>query len=51
MERSALLLAPKPLDRVTGLVTWSQQLLKALGEIENGRSTGVDNVGSAYSQI
>jgi hypothetical protein len=51
MARAALLLATEPLDRVTGRVTYSQQILKELGWITEGRGRGVDSRGSGYSEI
>lgn len=53
MARSALLLATEPLDRVTGRVTYSQQILKEFGWITRAKGTGVDSErpGSGYSQI
>ena len=49
MARSALLLATEPLDKVTGRVTYSQQILKEFGWIDEGKGTGVDRQGSGYS--
>jgi len=53
MAKAALLLASEPLEKVTGRVTYSQQILKEFGWIDNGRGTGVDPQmkGSGYSQI
>jgi NAD(P)-dependent dehydrogenase (short-subunit alcohol dehydrogenase family) len=51
MARAALLLATEPLDRVTGRVTYSQQILREFGWIEKGRGRGVDTRGSGYSEI
>ncbi len=51
MARAALLLASEPVDKVTGRVTYSQQILKEFGWIEDGKGTGIDRVGSGYSQI
>src|SRR5579884_2181524 len=42
MARAALLLATEPLDKVTGRVTYSQQILKEYGWIETASGTGVD---------
>lgn len=42
MARAALLLATEPLDKVTGRVTYSQQILKEYGWIDTARGTGVD---------
>ncbi|MBS20957.1 MAG: 3-oxoacyl-ACP reductase [Chloroflexi bacterium] len=53
MAKAALLLATEPIGKVTGRVTYSQQILKEFGWIEEARGTGVDNdrVGSGYSLI
>ena len=53
MAKAALLLASEPLEKVTGRVTYSQQILKEFGWIERGQGTGVepDKKGSGYSQI
>ena len=51
MAKAALLLATEPLDRVTGRVTYSQQILKEFGWISEGRGRGVDTLGSGYSQV
>ena len=54
MAQAALLLASEPLDKVTGRVTYSQQILKEFGWDMGGKApagTGVDTPGSGYSQI
>lgn len=53
MAMAALLLATEPLDKVTGRVTYSQQILKEFGWIKEARGTGVDpeRMGSGYSRI
>ena len=51
MARAALLLATEPLDRVTGRVTYSQQILKEFGWITEARGRGVDSRGSGHSEI
>ena len=53
MANAALLLATEPLDKVTGRVTYSQQILKEFGSLTDAKGTGVDpeRVGSGYSQI
>jgi citronellol/citronellal dehydrogenase len=51
MAAAALLLATEPLDRVTGRVTYSQQILSEFGQLENARGVGVERKGSGYSQI
>jgi NAD(P)-dependent dehydrogenase (short-subunit alcohol dehydrogenase family) len=51
MARAVLLLASEPLDRVTGRVTYSQQILKEFGWIAEARGRGVDTPGTGYSSI
>lgn len=53
MAQSALLLASEPVDDVTGRVTYSQQILKEYGWIDEARGTGAPGgrTGSGYSQI
>lgn len=50
MARAILLLATEPLDRVTGRVTYSQEILKEFGWIKEGRGRGIDHPGSGYSR-
>jgi NAD(P)-dependent dehydrogenase (short-subunit alcohol dehydrogenase family) len=49
MARAVLLLASEPLDRVTGRVTYSQQILKEFGWITEARGRGVETPGTGYS--
>ena len=51
MAKAALLLASEPLDKVTGRVTYSQQILKEFDWIQEAKGTGVDRKGSGYSQV
>ena len=51
MARAALLLASEPAQRVNGRVTYSQQILKEFGWIDQGVGRGIDTVGTGYSQI
>lgn len=51
MARAALLLASEPAEKVNGRVTYSQQILKEFGWIEQAAGRGVDSPGSGYSQI
>ncbi|MCH7606650.1 MAG: SDR family NAD(P)-dependent oxidoreductase [Chloroflexi bacterium] len=53
MAQAALLLASEPLDKVTGRVTYSQQILKEFGWITEATGRGVDSdrPGSGYSTI
>jgi NAD(P)-dependent dehydrogenase (short-subunit alcohol dehydrogenase family) len=51
MAKAVLLLASEPLDRVTGRVTYSQQILKEFGWIDDAHGRGVQTAGTGYSQI
>jgi citronellol/citronellal dehydrogenase len=51
MADAALLLATEPIERVAGRVTYSQQILKEFGWIDQARGIGVERKGSGYSQI
>ena len=51
MARATLLLATEPLDKVTGRVTYSQQILKEFGWIREAKGAGIDRPGTGYSQI
>jgi citronellol/citronellal dehydrogenase len=51
MAQAALLLATAPVDRITGRVTYSQQILKEFGWTTEARGRGVDVRGSGYSEI
>ena len=53
MAKAALLLATEPLDKVTGRVTYSQQILKEYSWITEASGTGVDEsrLGSGYSRM
>ena len=51
MARAALLLASEPVEQVSGRVTYSQQILKEFGWIDEATGRGVVSPGSGYSQI
>jgi len=51
MARAALLLVTEPAAKVNGRVTYSQQILKEYGWIEDGKGRGMDIKGSGYSLI
>jgi citronellol/citronellal dehydrogenase len=51
MARAALLLASEPAAKINGRVTYSQQILKEFGWIEDGQGRGVDTRGSGYSEV
>jgi citronellol/citronellal dehydrogenase len=50
MAKAVLLLASEPTDRVTGRVTYSQQILKEFGWITDAHGRGVETPGTGYSQ-
>jgi NAD(P)-dependent dehydrogenase (short-subunit alcohol dehydrogenase family) len=51
MARAALLLASEPPEKVNGRVTYSQQILKEFGWIDEAVGRGIETAGSGYSQI
>jgi len=51
MAKAVLLLASEPLEKVTGRVTYSQEILKEYGWIAEGKGIGFERAGSGYSQI
>ncbi len=51
MARATLLLATEPIEKVTGRVTYSQQILREFAWIEDGHGIGIDTDGSGYSNI
>ena len=51
MAKATLLLATEPLDKITGRVTYTQEILKEYGMLEGGQGVGVTKPGSGYSQI
>ncbi len=51
MARAVLLLATESVDKVSGRVTYSQQILKEFGWIEEAKGRGIDSRGSGYSEI
>jgi NAD(P)-dependent dehydrogenase (short-subunit alcohol dehydrogenase family) len=51
MSRAALLLVTEPVNKISGRVTYSQELLKEYGLIARGTGIGFDRKGSGYSQI
>lgn len=50
MARAVLLLATEPPAKVSGRVTYSQQILKEFGLITEARGVGADRKGSGFSQ-
>lgn len=51
MAKASLLLATEPPDKVTGRVTYSQEILQEFGWITDGKGRGIDTKGSGYSQV
>jgi hypothetical protein len=51
MARAALLLASEPAETVNGRVTYSQQILKEFGWIEEAKGRGVTIRGSGFSEL
>jgi len=52
MARAALLLATEPLDKITGRVTYSQEILEEFGQLApEEKGPGRKRRGSGYSQI
>jgi len=51
MAKAALLLATEPVEKVSGRVTYSQEILAEMGWIEEGHGIGFDREGSGYSKI
>src|SRR2546428_1070782 len=51
MAKAALVLASEPPEKVSGLVTYSQGLLKQYGMLDDGKGNGFEVAGSGYSPI
>ena len=51
MAQAALVLASEPVEKVSGRVTYSQQILKELGWITEAKGRGVTTPGTGYSEI
>jgi NAD(P)-dependent dehydrogenase (short-subunit alcohol dehydrogenase family) len=51
MAQAALLLASEPVEKVSGRVTYSQQILKELGWITEAKGRGVTTRGTGFSEI
>ena len=51
MAKATLLLATEPQERITGRVTYTQEILKEYGMMGEGQGVGVTKPGSGYSQI
>ena len=51
MARAALLLATEPFDKISGRVTYSQEILKEYGQLDDAKGIGVAMKGSGYSLI
>ena len=50
MAQATLLLATEPLEKVSGRVTYSQEILVEFGWLEEGRGIGFERNGSGYSK-
>jgi len=51
MAKAVLLLATEPYERISGRVTYSQQILREFGLLPNARGRGVETRGTGYSEI
>lgn len=51
MARATLLLATEPVEKISGRVTYSQEILQEFGLIEKAQGLGIDRDGSGYSKI
>jgi hypothetical protein len=51
MAQAALLLATEPVEKISGRVTYSQQILKEFGWITEAKGRGVTTRGTGYSEI
>jgi citronellol/citronellal dehydrogenase len=51
MARAALRLATEPCEKVSGRVTYSQELLHEYGELTHARGIGAERAGSGYAKI
>ena len=51
MANSILLLATEPVDKISGRVTYSQEVLKEFGWTDGGSGYGIDIPGTGYSRI
>ena len=51
MAKAVLLLATEPYERITGRVTYSQQILREFGLLPNARGRGVETRGTGYSEM
>jgi NAD(P)-dependent dehydrogenase (short-subunit alcohol dehydrogenase family) len=50
MARAALLLATEPCEKVSGRVTYSQEILHEYGQLERARGIGAEWPGSGYAR-
>ena len=51
MAKATFLLATEPQEKITGRVTYTQEILKEYGMMGEGQGVGVTKPGSGYSQI
>ena len=51
LARAVFLLATEPVEKISGRVTYSQEILTEFGWLDAGKGLGFDGVGSGYSKI
>ncbi len=51
MAQAVLLLACEPVHKISGRVTYSQEILREFGWIQKGSGIGIDSEGSGYSKL
>ena len=51
LAKAILLLATEPVDKITGRVCYSQQILKEFGLIKEAHGFGIEMPGSGFSQL
>jgi len=51
MAQAALLLATEPCEKISGRVTYSQEILHEYGKLERARGIGAERGGSGYSKL
>ena len=51
MAKAALLLATEPVDKISGRVTYSQEILKEYGQIDEGHGVGIEFKGTGYARM
>jgi NAD(P)-dependent dehydrogenase (short-subunit alcohol dehydrogenase family) len=51
MAKAALLLATEPLEKISGRVTYSQEILKEYGQLAEAHGVGIEFKGTGYSRM